>query len=101
MPGMRLKHFLKESTRDMLPQEIVNRPKKGFNVPMPRWLKDGLKPLVDHYLSSEIVNKQGCFDPHTVQHLVDTHLSGKADYSRNIWALLMFNVWAEKAAFQR
>jgi asparagine synthase (glutamine-hydrolysing) len=101
MPGMKLKHFLKESTKDMLPQEIVNRPKKGFNVPMPRWLKDGLKPMVDHYLSSDIVSKQGCFNSHTVQHLVDTHMSGKADYSRNIWALLMFNVWMEKASIER
>ena len=37
MPGMKLKHFLKESTKDMLPEAIINRPKKGFNVPMPRW----------------------------------------------------------------
>jgi asparagine synthase (glutamine-hydrolysing) len=101
MPGMKLKHFLKESTRDMLPQEIVNRPKKGFNVPMPRWIKDGLKPVVDHYLSTEVVRKQGYFHPHTVQHLVNAHMSGKVDYSRNIWALLMFNIWAEKASFER
>jgi asparagine synthase (glutamine-hydrolysing) len=101
MPGMKLKHFLKESTKDMLPEEIVNRPKKGFNVPMPRWLKDGLRQLVNHYLSSEIVRKQGYFNSHTVQHLVNAHMSGKADYSRNLWALLMFNVWVEKASFER
>ena len=101
MPGMKLKHFLKESTKGMLPEEIVNRPKKGFNVPMPRWLKEGLKPVVDHYLSTQTVSKQGYFNPHTVQHLVGTHMSGKADYSRNIWALLMFNLWAEKASLER
>ena len=101
MPGMKLKHFLKESVKDMLPEEIINRPKKGFNVPMPRWLKDGLKPAVNHYLSSEVVNKQGYFNAHTVRHLVDSHMSGKADYSRNIWALLMFNLWVEKACFER
>ena len=101
MPGMKLKHFLKESTKDMLPEEIVSRSKKGFNVPMPRWLKEGLKPLVDHYLSSEVVSRQGYFNPHTVQHLVTSHMSGKADFSRNIWALLMFNVWVEKASFER
>jgi asparagine synthase (glutamine-hydrolysing) len=101
MPGMKLKHFLKESTRDMLPAEIVNRPKKGFNVPMPRWLKEGLKPVVDHYLSPEMVSKQGYFNPPTVQDLVDSHMSGRADYSRNLWALLMFNIWVEKASFER
>jgi asparagine synthase (glutamine-hydrolysing) len=100
MPGMKLKHFLKESTKGMLPEEIVNRPKKGFNVPMPSWLKGGLKPVVDHYLSSQIVSRQGYFNPQTVQRLVDTHMSGGADYSRNIWALLMFNVWVEKASFE-
>lgn len=101
MPGMKLKHFLKESTKGMLPEEIVNRPKKGFNVPMPRWLKEGLKPVVDHYLSTQTVSKQGYFNPDTVQHLVNTHMNGNADYSRNIWALLMFNVWVEKTSFER
>jgi asparagine synthase (glutamine-hydrolysing) len=101
MPGMKLKHFLKESTKDMLPEEIVNRPKKGFNVPMPRWLKEGLQPVVEHYLSPEVLKKQGYFNSQTVQHLVNAHMSGKADYSRNLWALLMFNVWVEKASFER
>ncbi|HSL47272.1 MAG TPA: asparagine synthase (glutamine-hydrolyzing) [Anaerolineales bacterium] len=101
MPGMKLKHFLKESTKDMLPEEILNRPKKGFNVPMPRWLKEGLKPVVDHYLSTEMISRQGYFNASTVQRLVNAHMSGKADYSRNLWALLMFNVWVEKASFER
>jgi len=101
MPGMKLKHFLKESTKDMLPEQIIHRSKKGFNVPMPRWLKDGLKQLVHHYLSPEIVDRQGYFNSHTVQHLVNAHMSGKADYSRNLWALLMFNIWVEKASFER
>ena len=101
MPGMKLKHFLKESMKDMLPEETLNRPKKGFNVPMPRWLKEELKPVVDHYLSSRTIDKQGYFHAHTVQHLVNAHMSGKADYSRNLWALLMFNLWVEKAAFER
>ncbi|MDQ2693099.1 MAG: asparagine synthase (glutamine-hydrolyzing) [Chloroflexota bacterium] len=101
MPGMKLKHFLKESTKEMLPAEILSRPKKGFNVPMPRWLKEGLKPVVDHYLSSEMISRQGYFNAHTVQHLVNAHMSGKADYSRNLWALLMFNLWVEKASFER
>ena len=101
MPGMKLKHFLKETAKDMLPDEIINRPKKGFNVPMPRWLKEELRPVLDHYLSPAMIGKQGYFNSHTIQNLVDSHMSGKADYSRNLWALLMFNLWVEKASFER
>ena len=98
MPGLKLKHFLRESMRGILPDEILRRRKRGFNVPMARWLKDDLRPLVDGYLSPETVRRQGYFEPEVVTALVQDHVEGRVDYSRNLWALLMFNLWVEAGA---
>ena len=98
MPGLKLKHFLRQSVREMLPVEIVKKPKGGFNAPVSGWLKTDLRPLVDAYLSPETVRRQGYFRPEVVARLVADHLAGRTDYSRNLWALLMFNLWAEQAA---
>ncbi|MBM4300089.1 MAG: asparagine synthase (glutamine-hydrolyzing) [Deltaproteobacteria bacterium] len=94
MPGLRLKHLLKETMRGILPKEILKKPKGGFNVPMSRWLKTSLRPLLEEYLSPGMIKRQGCFNPGSVRRLLADHLAGRADYSRNLWALLNFSIWA-------
>ena len=96
MPGLTLKGFLRETMRDSLPAAILRQPKRGFNAPMSRWLKTSLRPLVEAYLAPDVVARQGYFQPATVARLVADHQAGRADYSRNLWALLMFNLWAEQ-----
>ena len=95
MPRLGLKHFLKRTMSDILPRKILTRPKGGFNVPIPIWLKQELKPLVMEYLSPTRIKACGVFNPETVSRLVADHMAGRADYSRNIWALLVFNLWHE------
>ena len=101
MPRLKLKHFLRQTMRDILPPEILRQPKRGFNAPMSRWLKTDLRPLVEHYLAPDCVARQGFFQPAVVSRLVADHQAGRADYSRNLWALLMFNLWAEQAPLSR
>ncbi|MFN8482633.1 MAG: asparagine synthase (glutamine-hydrolyzing) [Anaerolineae bacterium] len=101
MPGLKLKHFLRETMRDSLPREILRQPKRGFNAPMSRWLKTDLRPLVEAYLAPDVIARQGYFQPGVVSRLVADHRAGRADYSRNLWALLMFNLWAEQAPLSR
>jgi asparagine synthase (glutamine-hydrolysing) len=101
MPGLRLKHFLRQSVGDLLPAGVRTRPKGGFNVPMSHWLKAELRPLVDHYLSAEVIGGQGYFRPEVVAGLVDEHLAGRADHSRQLWALLMASLWVEQAGMAR
>jgi asparagine synthase (glutamine-hydrolysing) len=95
MPRLGLKHFLKETMSDILPRKTLTRPKGGFNVPIPIWLKQELKPLVMEYLSPTRIKACGVFNPETVSGLVADHMAGREDYSRNIWALLVFNLWYE------
>lgn len=95
MPGLSLKHLLRTTMRGVLPQQTLKKPKGGFNVPLPVWLKHELRPMLHEYLSPARIREQGIFKPETVSRLVSDHLAGRADYSRNLWALLVFNLWYE------
>jgi asparagine synthase (glutamine-hydrolysing) len=93
---LRLKAILKNVSEDYLPKDVVHRKKAGFHVPIPRWLRHDLLPLVEHQLGRETVARQGIFDPDVVEALVSAHMAGRINASRRIWGLLMFGVWFER-----
>ena len=93
---LRLKAILKDVAEDYLPRDVVHRKKAGFHVPVPRWLRDELRPLVERQLGPAVVARQGIFDPAAVSALVEGHLSGRVNASRRIWGLLMFGAWYER-----
>lgn len=95
-PRLTLKYLLKRAASAWLPEEIVHRPKAGFHVPVPRWLKQELKPLVDRQLGPEALRRQGIFDPEAVAAIRAAHQAGRANYSRDIWGLLMFSLWYDR-----
>lgn len=90
------KRLLKEVMRDRLPAPILERPKKGFGIPIGQWLRGPLRPLLKETLSSENVAASGVLDPREVQRLVDEHLSGKADHRKKLWTLMAFQWWLER-----
>ena len=94
--GMNLKYLLKHVARELLPREIVDRPKAGFHVPIPAWLKGELRPLIEEQLGEATVTRQGMFDPAYVRRLLDDNQAGRNNYSRNIWGLLMFSLWYDR-----
>jgi asparagine synthase (glutamine-hydrolysing) len=93
---LRLKHLFKAAAQDILPPEIVNRPKAGFHVPVPAWLKGELRPLVERQLGPERLERQGVFDPSYVRQMLNEHYIGRSNLSRNIWGLLMFGLWYDR-----
>ena len=100
-PSLRLraltkKYVLKRAMKSILPPEILRRPKRGFNVPVAQWLRRELRDFVADYLSPSMVSRQGYFNPVVIGELVRRHNSGGADYSRNLWGLLMFSMWHEQ-----
>ncbi|MCB0216615.1 MAG: asparagine synthase (glutamine-hydrolyzing) [Chloroflexi bacterium] len=95
-PRMTLKYLMKEAARGLLPDAVIDRPKAGFHVPVPAWLKRELRPLVDHQLGAETLTRQGIFDPAYVAELIAADRAGKANHSRNIWGLLMFGLWYDR-----
>ena len=87
------KHILKRAMADLLPSGIAGRKKKGFGVPVAEWFKGELRePLTDE-LSPERLRQQGIFEPREVQRLLSEHLSGRRDYRKQLWTLLVFQLW--------
>ncbi len=94
--GLTKKYILRRAVRKLLPSEIVSGRKRGFNVPIGRWLRRDLCDLVRDHLSPSSVKRQGYFDPQSVARIVKDHDEGRIDYSRNLWGLLMFSMWHEQ-----
>lgn len=96
--GISPKRILKDIVHDYVPRELVDRPKMGFGVPVEIWLKEGLKPLLNHYLDADLVRRQGLFDVAEVQSLKEQYLNSD-QLSINInklWFILMFQMWYEE-----
>lgn len=91
--GFRTKHLLKRAMRGILPDAVIDRPKKGFNFPVAQSLRTVLRPMMLDALSSDRVRRQGLFDAGGVERLVREHLSGRYDHRKPLWTLLVFQLW--------
>ena len=95
LKGKSGKVILKEAMRGLLPQEILHRPKKGFGIPIAEWLKGRLNPLMHDMLSPDRLSDQGLFNPDHVQRLITEHETAQASHHKELWTLLVFQVWAD------
>jgi asparagine synthase (glutamine-hydrolysing) len=87
------KYILKQAMRDRLPREVIDRPKKGFGMPVAKWVKGELRPLVRDTFASKRLEQSGLFNATFVQRMLDEHERGVADHRKLIWTLLMFELW--------
>jgi asparagine synthase (glutamine-hydrolysing) len=91
--GLRSKFLLKRALRGVLPAGILNRPKKGFGIPVAHWFRGPLKEQMLSVLSPERVAREGFFDRGEVKRLIDDHLGGKRDNRKQLWTLFAFEMW--------
>ncbi|MBI4816232.1 MAG: asparagine synthase (glutamine-hydrolyzing) [Deltaproteobacteria bacterium] len=90
------KYILKQAARAWLPPEIVDRPKKGFGMPVAEWLRGPLRPLVFDSFGASRLRRDGYFDPSAIAKLIDEHDRGVADHRKPLWTLLVFQSWLER-----
>jgi asparagine synthase (glutamine-hydrolysing) len=90
------KVLLRKAAEPLLPREIVHGKKRGFSIPAAAWLRGELVPFARETLSPETLRRQGFFEPAVVQRLLDDHLAGREDLSRQLWGLLAFTLWHER-----
>src|SRR2546428_7862872 len=87
--GGESKHLLKSALRNILPDEVLDRPKMGFAVPLGHWLRTSLKEvLLDTVLSQRALSR-GYFRPEAIRELVETHLAGRVQFKDLLWSLLL------------
>jgi asparagine synthase (glutamine-hydrolysing) len=97
--GFTGKFLLKRAMRDVLPAEVIRRPKKGFGMPVAKWVKGELRTLVRDTFAPERIRRHGLFNAAYIQKLLDEHERGHADHRKLIWTLLMFELWPGPAYF--
>jgi asparagine synthase (glutamine-hydrolysing) len=95
------KHLLKRAMRDLLPEGIAGRAKKGFGVPVAEWIKGELREAVQDELSAERLRRQGLFEPAAVERLLTEHLTGRRDHRKPLWTLFVFQLWHRRWAERR
>jgi asparagine synthase (glutamine-hydrolysing) len=93
--GLRSKFLLKRALRGILPDAILNRPKKGFGIPVAQWFRGPLKEHMLSVLSPERIVREGFFAPDEVKRLIAEHLDGRRDNRKQLWTLFAFELWHE------
>ncbi|HET9606175.1 MAG TPA: asparagine synthase (glutamine-hydrolyzing) [Nitrospira sp.] len=86
------KHIFVKALRGLLPDEILDRPKKGFGVPLNRWFRGPLRPLVKELLLSDTFRRRGIFDPTYVKRLIERQEQGRP-LDLHLWTLMSFELW--------
>jgi len=92
------KHILRKILYKYVPQEMVDRPKMGFGIPLARWLRNDLSYLLDDYLNEADVRAQGVLDPKIVGRTVHAFRKGDDHSVNRVWTLLAFQMWREQWA---
>ncbi len=88
-----LKKLLRSTVRDLIPESLYNAPKRGFVLPVDKWLRGKMRPLVEEYLGRDWLRAQGLFNENIYSRYVVPHMKGVKDYSWQLWTLLMFQLW--------
>ena len=93
MAGGELKALMKKALADVLPQEVLHRPKRGFGAPMGAWLKGALSDMLDGALSRQSVQARGLLDHAPIARLIDDHRANRIDGTDKLLALLNLEIW--------
>jgi asparagine synthase (glutamine-hydrolysing) len=91
--GFSRKYLLRKVAQDLLPEPVLRRPKKGFPMPMSRWLRGGAREFCHDLLSPAVVRQRGIFTPAAVARMVAEHDSEAADHGPALWALMSIELW--------
>lgn len=90
------KLMLRQLLYRLLPRELVDRPKQGFEIPLDDWLRGPLRQWMKDLLDPATLRAEGLLDDQAVSLLVNEHLSGRANNGYTLWPALMFAAWQQR-----
>jgi asparagine synthase (glutamine-hydrolysing) len=93
MRGLETKHIFKRAIGDLVPAEILNRPKQGFGMPVGQWINDQLRDRTRETLTEQRTRERGYIESGYVNTLLDEHERGRRDHSTALWTLFMLELW--------
>jgi asparagine synthase (glutamine-hydrolysing) len=93
MKGLETKHIFKRAVRGLVPDEILDRPKQGFGLPIQKWINQELREYIRDILFSQRARERGYFKQSYVELLYDEHDRGRRDNTGHLWTLFMLELW--------
>ncbi|MEA2205837.1 MAG: hypothetical protein QOE77_2613 [Blastocatellia bacterium] len=93
MKGGESKYIFKRAVEDLVPSEILHRPKQGFGVPIGEWINKELRHEIRDTFADPRTRQRGYLEPAYVDLLLDEHERGRRDHSWALWALLILELW--------
>lgn len=90
------KWIFKKAMEPYLPHDVIYRPKSGFGVPLRRWMRHELRPLLGDLLSEESLRRRGLFDVAAVRRLIQQNDMGKIDAAYPLFSLLCIEIWCRQ-----
>jgi len=96
LKGFTPKYLLKKAMANWLPAEVIKRPKKGFGVPIAKWVKGPLKELFGDLLSFDRIKREGFLNSEYVNDLLQDHLVNRKDNRKQLWTLLVWELWLDR-----
>ncbi len=89
------KWVLREVLYRHVPRKLIERPKKGFSIPLDQWLRGPLRDWAEALLAESRLGQEGFFSVKPIRQLWEEHLIGKRDNALKLWSILMFQAWLE------
>lgn len=89
------KKIIRKLVYRYVPQEVMDRPKMGFGVPIEEWLRGPLRDWAEALLSPQRIRASGYFNPEVVTKIWERHLAGLHNEQSRLWPILMFESWLE------
>ncbi len=87
------KYLLKKVLYDYIPQNLLDRPKQGFSIPLNNWLKNELHFLIDNHLSKHSIESAGILNYDTTAELIKRWKNGSDYLCNRIWQLIVLQQW--------
>ena len=87
------KSVLKNAVKDLLPKEVIHRPKEGFVLPLNQWFVSALSDILDQAFDPAYLKKQGLFEPSLIAQRLKEHRAGTHNHGQQLWVLLSFQKW--------
>jgi asparagine synthase (glutamine-hydrolysing) len=94
--GMSLKRVLRDAVADLLPEEILRRPKRGFGVPLDRWFREDLGTYLQATLSAPDARVRAHLAAGPVDWLIAHHMAGRGNHGQALWMLLTLELFLRR-----
>jgi asparagine synthase (glutamine-hydrolysing) len=98
--SLRGKVLLKRAAHGRLPRRIIDRPKKGFGIPLAAWLRGPLRARTEAALRPSPLWASGLLDHGSFATWAALHGARKGDYSKALWALIVLDEWVRREKIQ-